>query len=831
MISAARPAYAMPANEKIGAMATGRQEKVRGVPLARLRSWLVAGLVLLLVVLAGLLGYARRRARQLMKDLPEKLGLHVTSETDGFTLSQSVKGRTVFTVHASKAIQHENGKTTLHNVAITLYGPPGSNRVDSIRGDVFEYDQPNGVLQALGEAHLDLASPGQVPPNAKDSAKAPKRIQVTTHGLVYLQKLGVAATDEPLQIVYGDLRGSAVGADYDSDQGMLRLRKDVHMDGIQDGKPLHVIAADAQMDRVAEIAVMHAAHVKSGDDLASGDLMTFHMSKEGNIEAVNTDGHAMVGGAKGMQAESDRMVARLTATGKLQEAKLDGGVRFQADSTTGSSDNALLHFDAAGQPSQIDLMRTVHVDSTSSSGEQDALTADRVVAHLMQDGRSSALRDAVATGNAVLRSVNTTTQSAKGAAATSGTQTTLVHADELHAVTAASGATRYVSAIDGTGRTRIDQTSPTGEVRTSSGDTLHATLLPPGAKTASSTSGQLQTAMQMGHVIVTQHVPASAVHAAAGSTPADQDTRATAQRADFDGATQRLVLTGTPVVTGTGVQLAADRVSLTQTSGDTDATGSVRGTFVQQNNSSTAPAAAPPDPVHVLADHATIAGSGGTAEFFGGAKPARMWNTTSQLDAPEIELDRTHGTLAAHSATPSAQPAVHLSLPPSPKSTVGKNSTVQITGQQLNMTSATAAVPGQLIVTGQTRMRTADTTVTSERIVAVLHNESKKDSNPTDKTAELMGSGVESVTATGNVFLQQPGRNGTGAKLLYTSADGRYQLTGTPSALPRINDSARGTITGTSLIFHGEDDSVEVAGEPGRRVHTETEAGRTTRSR
>ena len=48
MISPARPA-----NEKIGAMATGRQEKVRGVPLARLRRWLVAGLILLLVVLAG----------------------------------------------------------------------------------------------------------------------------------------------------------------------------------------------------------------------------------------------------------------------------------------------------------------------------------------------------------------------------------------------------------------------------------------------------------------------------------------------------------------------------------------------------------------------------------------------------------------------------------------------------------------------------------------------------------------------------------------------------------------------------------------------------------
>ena len=807
-------------------MATGRQDRARGISLARLRRWLVAGVVLLLVVLAGLLGYARRRARQLMHDLPGKLGLHVTSETDGFTLSQSVKGRTVFTLHASKAIQHENGNTTLHDVAITLYGPPGSNRTDSIRGDVFEYDQPNGVVRAVGEVHLDLASPAQAGAATKTTAK---RIEVTTHGLVYLQKLGVAATDEPLQIVYGDLRGTAVGADYDSDQGMLRLRRDVHMDGTQNGKPLHVVSADAVMDRVSQIATMHAAHIKSGDSTASGDLMTFHMAKDGSIESVNSDGHATVGGADGMQAQSARMIAHMGTTGKPQNAAMDGGVRFQGDNSTGSSDNALLHFDAAGQASQIDLMRSVRLDSTGASGEQNALTADRVVARLMQEGRRTTMRDAVASGNAMLRTVGTAKAKSKDPSANAVSQTTVVRAVELHAITAPAPTGRYISAIDGTGNTRIDQTSSTGDVRTSSGDTLHATLLPSGGKGNTSNTGQLQTAVQIGHVVVTQHVPAAPAHAGAAATAA-QDTRATAQRADFDTATQKLVLTGAPVVTAPGVQLAADRLALTQTSGVTEATGAVNGTFVQQAASSNA-SVAPPDPVHVLADRAIISGSGGTAHFFAGAKPARMWSSTAQIDAPELELDRAHGTLAAHSASPSAPPSVHLSLPPSPKATSGKSGIVQITGQQLNMTSATATVPGQLVVTGQTRMRTADTNVTSDRILAVLHSDSKKEGSSPDKTADLMSSGIESVTATGDVFLQQPGRSGTGAKLLYTAADSRYQLTGTPSVLPHIVDSARGTITGTSLIFHGEDDSVEVAGEPGRRVHSEAEASRSTRSR
>ena len=804
-------------------MAAGRQAKARSVSFARLRRWLLAGVVLLLVVLAGLLGYARRRAHRLLADLPGKLGLHVTSETDGFTLSQSVKGRTVFTLHAAKAIQHENGKTTLHNVAITLYGPVGSNRTDSIRGDDFDYDQPNGVIQAVGEVHLDLASPAQTAAAPDAAAKTATRIQVTTRGLVYLQKLGVAATDEPLQIVYGGLRGSAVGADYDSDQGTLRLRRDVHMDGLQGGKPLHLVSADAQMDRVSQVATLHAAHVKSGDSTAYGDLMTVHTTKQGNIEWVDADGHASVTGANGVQAQAVRMVTHMTPAGKPQEATMEGGVHFQGEGSTGSAQSALLHFDAAGQPSQIDLSRAVHVDNTGASGDQSTLTADRVVAHLVQVARRSALSNAVATGNATLRSVSATSVKGADGRARPGTQTTVVNADELHAVTAANGTTRYIAAIDGTGHTHIDQTSSSGEVRTSSGDVLRATLRPPGSKPASSTAGQLETAQQTGHVVVTQHVPAAAARPAGGnaatSQQAAQDTRATAQRADFDAATQRLVLTGAPVVTAPGVQLAADHLALTQTSGDTEATGAVRGTFVQQ----AASPATPPDPVHVLADRAVISGSGGMAHFFGGAKPARMWSSTAQLDAPELELDRTRGTLAAHS-TASPSP-VHLNLPPSPRSASGKSGTVQITGQQLTMTSATAAAPGQLIVTGQTRMRTADTNITSDRILAVLHSDTKKTGGSADKTADLLSSGVESVTATGNVVLQQPGRTGTGARLLYTASDSRYLLTGTPSAPPRINDSARGTITGTSLIFHGDDDSVEVAGEPGHRVHTETEGG------
>jgi lipopolysaccharide export system protein LptA len=64
------------------------------------------------------------------------------------------------------------------------------------------------------------------------------------------------------------------------------------------------------------------------------------------------------------------------------------------------------------------------------------------------------------------------------------------------------------------------------------------------------------------------------------------------------------------------------------------------------------------------------------------------------------------------------------------------------------------------------------------------------------------------------VLIVQPGRRGTGERLVYTAADGRYVLTGGPGQPPRIVDSQKGTTTGVALIFKSADDSVEVSNHP-----------------
>ena len=95
------------------------------VSIERLRIWLLVGVGLLVVLIGAFLGYARYRVRHVVADLPQKLGINVTNETDAFTWSQSNGPKTLYTIHAAKAIQHKDGKTLLRDVGIMLYGHGG----------------------------------------------------------------------------------------------------------------------------------------------------------------------------------------------------------------------------------------------------------------------------------------------------------------------------------------------------------------------------------------------------------------------------------------------------------------------------------------------------------------------------------------------------------------------------------------------------------------------------------------------------------------------------------------------------------------------------------
>src|SRR5665213_2896662 len=167
----------------------------------RLRVWLLGSAVFLVLVIAAFIGSARYVRHRLLGDLPGRLGVNIVRETNGYTYCQSVQGRTAYCIHAAKAIEHADGKVGLHDVSITLYGKKG-DRSDRIYGDEFEYDKNAEVVRANGLVHIDLQAAGSAGknPNAKV-------MHVTTSGLVYLQKLGVAATSQYIEFETGGMTG------------------------------------------------------------------------------------------------------------------------------------------------------------------------------------------------------------------------------------------------------------------------------------------------------------------------------------------------------------------------------------------------------------------------------------------------------------------------------------------------------------------------------------------------------------------------------------------------------------------------------------------------
>ena len=90
-----------------------------------------------------------RRLQKIEKPL-EKIGLNIQQSAEGFTISRSEGGRTLFTVRAGKVVQLKlSGHATLEDVRIIVYGKD-SSRYDQITGKRFEYDKETGDVTAQG---------------------------------------------------------------------------------------------------------------------------------------------------------------------------------------------------------------------------------------------------------------------------------------------------------------------------------------------------------------------------------------------------------------------------------------------------------------------------------------------------------------------------------------------------------------------------------------------------------------------------------------------------------------------------------------------------------
>jgi lipopolysaccharide export system protein LptA len=839
-----------------------------GLTPAKLRTWILILAGCLVAAIAGFFLYGRWQGRRLGHDRPGGLETSIQQSTEGFTYSESRGGHTIYTLHASKAVQYKGGgHAELHDVSITLYGAEGQP-ANRIYGSDFDWDPVRGIARAVGEVQIDFqgaAPPGpQAGKTASDESENKNTVHVKTSGLVFNKQTGLASTTEKIEFRLAEAAGSATGASFDSQTGIIILAADVAFNSSVGGNPLEVRSHHAQYDRASRLLYLLQDVTDYADSHSSSDQATVSFRTDGSAYQVLAEGHVVFTGNDGQQVNARIAHVDLDAKSAPQQAMLDGGLLYVAN-----DESRLIHGSAASgtmlfgpqttirhaqlrtavsvvdeeKLPQLDTAKTKQNAPQSTTRQLQASQVDIDFAPPGPDRRPLAQHILAAGGGRV----NVHTIYAK-----TPPEDMTIGGDQLFA-TLENG--EVLSSVRGTGHTSLVTVSPAGVTQSSKGDNLLLTFASPrspqkaqgkaakGKQTNSAQpAAQLQSAVQLGNVTLIQQAAATA----GGQTPAP--TTATAQRAAYDAATQIVQLTGNPRILEETGELSATLLEMDRATGNATAKGDVKATYRdakgqevkgQEGKGQQNLGFAGTGPVHVVADHAHLDHATDITTFYGKAGgEARLWQGNDSVSAPVLELSRAHGTLSAHgSGSAAAVYGVFTSSQTHAKPDT-KTQTAPSVVRVQSRTLFYAENDHKAVFSGG---------VVAQTISGILHSsfmdiyfsptpspkspdqpDSQKPPSASSQNVpsqSLPSQSVSKIVARGAVQLEQPGRKGTGEELTYTAADGKFVLTGTSGAPPRLSDQVRGVVTGNALIFNDRDDSVVVSGGASNAV-TQTRVAR-----
>ncbi len=232
---------------------------------------------------------------------------------------------------------------------------------------------------------------------------------------MFLQKLGVAATEKDIEFESGGMTGHAVGADYSSDTGVVVLHSAVKVNGLQHDQPVVLTASHAELDRPGQTVVLsQAKYVELGGQVAEGQTaqaqhMVAHLRKDGSAERVEADGEVTLTNGAGGSVTAPRGEMMLNAQNQPQSAVMLGGVKYASDDplrqAQGEAAEGRAAFDKKGHPEHVVMSGTVHLQErvrTAAAAEpwsERELNAGAVELALATDSAGKTLlRDAKATG-------------------------------------------------------------------------------------------------------------------------------------------------------------------------------------------------------------------------------------------------------------------------------------------------------------------------------------------------------------------------------------------------------------------------------------------------
>ena len=743
----------------------------------------------------------------------------VARQESGLTFSKEVGTQRLFTVEASKATNFkENAASLLEDVKITIFGKTG-DRHDVIHTHSCEYEKDGQNIVCSGDVQIDLQSAGDAARAETKHDAAEQRVHVETRGVTFNRSSGIAQSDQPVKFVFPDGQGEAAGVEYHSEEGAVRLLRDVNFllnvpGAKQAGKnaatavhdPVRVTAKRADFERDSRVMRLRGPVEARTEttDLRAGEVTlaldkTFHAEKLAANAGGTGKNPEVESQGKDIQTHlsGETLTAIFSPEGWLTKMEAAGDVKGSQqsgkDADNFTADNASMEMQPkVNQPREINLKGNVQLISRmEKTGESRTLQTSGLLVEFAERKKGESVvpehaetlaRGIVEWADPVMRNTGTAT------ATQSGVGRTKLAADKLELKFGADG--------------RANQLIASGSVET------ERTLPGKPQQTATAQNGNAQL----------QASGWSQIELAGNVKLKEGDRSGQADRALFVQSAQTALLAGNAVVRDATTETRAPRITFVEGSGEIRADGGVRSTDFFSSKS-TSPQLAPV-PANISADSLRANSKTGRGLYTG---HARLWQGDSVMESDSIELLRETKILnasgnvrAVFPQSPGQSPAQALAVrqPPSRKPKLW-----HITAEALSYSEAENRAHLARNVVAKSAEQEIRAPLMDLYFTRSDRSPLAATSVPSSATgnAQTGAQQISRAVATGGVIVEQGARRATAERGEYSAADGKFVMSG---GNPTIFDATEGTTTGRQLTFFLADDTIIVDSENGSRTLT-----------
>jgi lipopolysaccharide export system protein LptA len=694
--------------------------------------------------------------------------------------------------------------TGLHDVELRLYDKSGKTYT-YVQSRSASYSEGTDIMNAPGAVTIVMNVPADK--DGANPADVAKLVQVQTSGVAYETKSGKAETPQPASFKFSQGDGSAVGVSYDPNVGELHLKSAVSLDWLGKGpaeNKMHIEAGDLiYREKEHKIYLSPWSKlVRQGTTIAAqSSLVT--LDQDGDLQRVDSEQAAGVDVRADKRTEyaADHMTALFNDDGVMTEIQGTGNARVSSAQPTSQTkvtgDRATMRFrvdtktvdgQTENESNLSEVVADGHAvaesDPTPQPGikpaESRVLRSEHIDLVMMPDAKN--VQEIRTPGKAQLEfKPNAPDQAHR-----------MVDASRL---TVLYGSDSYIDSFqawDAVTRTDkpVSTLKPAAKAGTSGPPPPAFTWSDMLAAKFDAGSNQVNQIEQKGHFRYQE-----------GQRKASSDTAFLDQKAN------RITLVGNARVADDTGSAIADKIVMSQATGDMDAEGHVVSTHAPDPNQK--PGTSMLDNTKTMQAKADSMQTRDNNTRIVYAGNALIWQGANRIAAKTIAIDRDAQTLQASGGVVSE--LVDNNKPNSDQSTP-VFTIVRAPELQYRDDTRVADYTGGVTLTHD------QLTVTAKELHAYLTPKSDKPAGSASDDSSL-----DHALADGDVHVEEELANGVQRKGMaehcqYETKLSKVVLTG---GHPQFRDSHKGFTQGRQLTYFSDDDKLIVEGDKGTPAYTQ----------